>query len=80
MKGNIAQRNWLYDAHVLKTGGSMTSYLFYYATQHKKSTQQPRTAFSYKTPAQERFAGNATSTPRPIKKRLDTSEAPTTER
>ena len=49
----------------------------YTNTQHYKSILQPRTAFSYKE--QERVAGNATWIPRPIEKRLDTSEAPITE-
>ena len=50
MKGNIAQTN-LPESTLLR--------------KHYKSTLQPRTAFSYKTPTQERVAGNATSIPRP---------------
>ena len=61
---------------MLKIGGHMTSHLLYYAILQIKSTPQPRTAFSYKTPAQESVA---TSFPRPSKKRLDTSEAPNIE-
>ena len=38
---------------------------------------QHRTTFHYKTPAQRRVTGNATSIPRPNYKKFDTSEAPT---
>ena len=52
----------------------------YSTIQDYKLTLQPRTAFIDKTPAQERVTINATSIPRPSEKRLDTSEAPNTEK
>ena len=68
-----------YDIHIELKGmqpNQICPYLLYYTNY--KSTLQRRTAFSYKTPAQERVVGNATWIPRPSEKRLDTSEAPNT--
>ena len=49
--------------------------LLYFATL--QPILQPRTAFGYKTPEQERVYGNATSIPRLSEKRHDTKEVPT---
>ena len=53
--------------------------LIYSTMKHCKSTLQPRTAFSYKTPAQERVTAIQQRSQGQVKKRLDTSEVPNTE-
>ena len=47
-------------------------------TQHYKPILQQRTAFSYRPLHRKNASENATSVPRPRKKRLDMSEAPNT--